>query len=51
MKQKATNFIMGMIFSYIKNHKKEVATMLRDGLNMYLNAVPKRRRKKSKKTC
>lgn len=48
MKHSAYHFIAKSFFSYAKKHHREIATMLRDGLNMYLEAIPKRKTSRKK---
>lgn len=38
------------VAAYAYRHKREIATMLRNGLNAYLECIPKRKKKSTKKS-
>lgn len=41
--------IISSVATYAYKHRREIARMLRNGLNAYLDCVPKRKRKSKKK--
>lgn len=45
---KVSEKMIKCVLKYAYKHRREIATMLRDGLNAYLEYVPKRKRRAKK---